>query len=478
MKNPSICLRIGRYWKSSCAALCMIQLAWVAKAETLAPRPNIILIMADDISAKDFSLYGSREIHTPHLEKMGEEGMYFQTAWSTPICSPSRAMIMTGKYANKTKAYHNDIKLGWNLARDHLTIGELMRHSGYKTAFAGKVQMQGDFTTEYGFDEAFEWADWDGFDGPVERWEKGKLPTGGWYGRPARYWHPAITVNGNGLKTSASDYGPDVLVDQINQFIEKNKTEPFFVYYPMLLPHKSWDFDRNKAGWLPVPVRDVTGKWTGDKSDPTLKANVEYLDYLIGRIRTQIEQSGIADNTILIFTSDNGTSGYGKGKYIYERGTRVPFVVWGPEHVKQTGACLELVDFSDVLPTLAELAGETVGPKEGVDGVSFASLLQGDTSHAREWIAAYYGPFRLIRTKRWLLDGREMFFDCSGGRAESNMKDVTKSRDPEVIKAKEYIYALRDEHLPLDDFYDNSDIIKQWNQFKTKAGPYAKTILQ
>jgi arylsulfatase A len=442
-----------------------------------APVPNIILIMADDISAKDFSLYGSQEIYTPNLDRMGEEGLYFQTAWSTPICSPSRAMIMTGKYANKTKAYHNDIKLGWNLARDHLTIGELMKNAGYKTAFVGKVQMQGDFKTEYGFDQAFEWADWQGFDGPVERWKKGKLPKGGWYDRAARYWHPAITLNGKGLKTAASDYGPDILVDQINQFIENNKAEPFFVYYPMLLPHKSWDFDRNMAGWLPTPVRDENGRWTGEKSEPTLKANVEYMDYLIGRIRAQVEQCGIADHTIIIYTGDNGTSGYGKGNFTYERGTRVPFVVWGPGCVKQTGASPELIDFSDVLPTLAELAGSTIAQEEDVDGVSFAPVLRGDTAHAREWIAAYYGPFRMIRTKRWLLDGRDLLFDCSGGRDESDMKNVTESADPEVIKAKEYMHTLQDKHLPLDDFYNDPEIIKQWNQFKKKAGPYAKTVL-
>lgn len=449
--------------------------AVIADAE---PLPNVILIMADDVSAKDFSLYGSPDIHTPNIDKMASEGIYFQTAWSTPLCSPSRAMIMTGKYANKTKVYHNNIKLAWNLARDHLTIGELMKDAGYKTAFAGKVQMDGNFMAEYGFDQAFEWSDWDGFDGPVERWERGKLPNGGWYNRAARYWHPSITVNGEGLKTTATDYGPDILVDHINQFIAKNISEPFFIYYPMLLPHKSWDFDRNESGWLPTPLRDENGHLTGKQSMPTLKANVEYLDYLVGRIRAQVEKAGLADDTIIMFTSDNGTSGYGKGNIYAERGTRVPFVVWGPGRVKPLGASPELIDFSDVLPTLAELAHISMDPSEGVDGVSFAPILQGDTRNAREWIAAFYGPFRLIRTKDWLLDGRDGLFDSRKGRDEVDLMDRSKSKSPEAIQAKKHLHAILNNHLPLDDFRENPKIIDLWEKSPLNSGPHAQKVLK
>lgn len=452
---------------------CILYLIWVfCVGAAFGAPPNIILIMADDVSAKDFSLYGSKEIQTPILEKMAAEGIYFETAWSTPICSPSRAVIMTGKYANKTKAYHNDIKLGWNLAKDHLTIGEMMKQAGYRTAFAGKVQMNGDFRKEYGFDETFEWADWDGFDGPVERWEKGKLPKGGWYNRAARYWHPSIKVNGKGLKTTADDYGPDILVDHINRFVEANTEKPFFIYYPMLLPHQSWDFERNQSGYLPTPVRDENGRWTGKKSAPTLKANVEYMDYLVGKIRDQIRRSGIADNTVIIYTSDNGTTGYGKGIFIRERGTRVPFVVWGPGHVDPIGASPELIDFSDVVPTMAELGGYAIAPEEGVDGVSFAPLLKGDTSQAREWIGTYLGPFRMLRTKEWLLDGQDRLFDCRGGRDDASLKDVTGSNDPEVIAAKNRLKALKDQHFPLDDFYENGEIIRCWEKWKKKRGGY------
>jgi len=138
---------------------------------------NVILIMADDVSAKDLSLYEPKNIQTPSLDRMGREGMYFRTAWATPICSPSRALIMTGKYASKTQVWHNNIKgESFNLAHSHLTFGELMRAAGYRTAFGGKVQMEGDIHQEYGFDETYEWRDWDGYDGPMETWDKANGP--------------------------------------------------------------------------------------------------------------------------------------------------------------------------------------------------------------------------------------------------------------------------------------------------------------
>ncbi len=231
-----------------------------------------------------------------------------------------------------------------------------MKAAGYRTAFAGKVQMGGDIHHEYGFDETYKWAAWDGFDGPVETWDKAKgpHPQGMFPGRTSRYWHPAIQFNGRPLNTTSQDYGPDILVNHILSFISDNKSNPFFVYYPMLLPHVSWDFDRNQSWYIPVPVRDESGKWTGKKSEPTLKFNVQYMDYLVNRIREHVIAEGLAENTVIMFTSDNGSVEYGKCWVAQERGQRVPFVVWGPGVVKKTGVSDALIDFSDVMPTLAD----------------------------------------------------------------------------------------------------------------------------
>jgi arylsulfatase A len=430
---------------------------------------NVILIMADDVSAKEFSLYEPKNISTPNLDRMGRDGMYFRTAWATPICSPSRALIMTGKYASKTKIYHNNIKPeSFNLGRDHLTFGELLKTAGYQTAFVGKVQMEGDIHQEYGFDETYEWADWDGFDGPVEIWDKtkGPFPDGMWPGRTSRYWHPAIKINGEAQKTGPQDYGPDILVDHILSFVSRNKKQPFFVYYPMLLPHKSWDFERKQSGYIPVPVRDESGKWTGKKSEPTLKSNVQYMDYLVNRIKEHVIREGLAENTVIMYTGDNGTDGYGKCWVAQERGPRVPFIVWGPGVVKKTGASDALMDFSDVLPTLADLAGVSVPSSENVDGVSFLPVLRGDCSSAREWILSYYGPWRMIRTQRWLLDGRGRFFDCGELRDEQGYRDVTDSDDPEVAAAKERLQSILDKRFPLDDFESDPVISAKWKKVR------------
>jgi len=432
---------------------------------------NVILIMADDVSAKDLSLYEPKNIQTPNLDRMGREGIYFRTAWATPVCSPSRALIMTGKYASKTQVWHNNIKPeSFNLGRDHLTFGELLKTAGYQTAFVGKVQMEGDIHQEYGFDETYEWRDYDSFDGPVEIWDetKGPYPVGMWPERTSRYWHPAIQINGTPLQTDAQDYGPDILVDHILSFISNNKSNPFFVYYPMLLPHTSWDFDRQQSGYIPVPVRDESGEWMGKKSEPTLREIVQYIDYLVNRIWEHVIAEGLAENTVIMFTSDNGTALYGKGWVAKELGQRVPFVVWGPGVVRKTGASDVLMDFSDVLPTLADLAGVSVASSENVDGLSFLPILRGDNSAAREWILSYYGPWRMIRTKRWLLDGRGRFFDCRDLRNERGYLDVTDSDDLEVVSEKERLLRILDERLRLDDFKSDPVILRKWIETRSQ----------
>ena len=162
-----------------------------AHAGAVATRPNVIVVMADDLSAKDLGCYGHPTNATPHLDRLIGTGVKFRTCWATPICSPTRAQIMTGRYGFRTQWFHNDMKVNEPLCAKHLTLGQVFQKAGYATAIAGKWQLPGKFA-QYGFDEHCMWKNLKdgGFDGPVE--QKGhSLP-----GRPARYWHPAIVRNG------------------------------------------------------------------------------------------------------------------------------------------------------------------------------------------------------------------------------------------------------------------------------------------
>ena len=412
-----------------------------------ARRPNVILIMADDLSAREIGCYGHASHKTPALDEMARTGVMFETCWATPICSPSRAMIMTGRYGFRTGWFHNEMKPapnkpGGHLGKANTTFAAALRRAGYATAICGKWQLRGTMA-EHGFDEHCMWAamGYEGFDGPVEG-DKSKGQPGALAGRAARYWHPAIVRNGKPLPTTDADYGPDLFVDFLLDFAGRHKDGPFLVYYPMCLPHRSWDFEAGRSGYLPTPALDANGRKTGRKVAGSLKSNVEYIDHLIDRIAAGLSRLGLRDRTVVMFTCDNGTSGYGKGKVVQERGPRVPMIVNGPGLVKRRGSTGALIDFADVLPTLCDLAGAEPPRDAAIDGRSFAALLRGEPFTPREWIFSNYADKRLIRDKRWLLDGQGRLWDCGHRRDETDYRDATRSKDPEALAAKRRFKAL------------------------------------
>jgi arylsulfatase A len=413
-------------------------------------RPNIVLLMADDCSARELGCYGHTTHETPVLDGLARTGVMFKTCWATPICSPSRAMIMTGRYGFRTGWFHNNLKpapneKGGNLGKDHLIFAQLLKRAGYSTAICGKWQLRGTMA-EHGFDEHCMWAKHPKFDGPVEadglNGKRGALP-----GRPARYWHPAIVRNGKGVPTTEKDYGPDIFVDFLLDFARRHKDGPFLAYFPMCLTHKSWDFEANRSGYLPVPELDAKGQKTGRKVPGSLKSNVEYTDHLVGRIIRGLDGLGLRDNTVFLFTCDNGTSGYGKAQVRQERGPRVPMIVNGPGLVKPRGAVDALTDFSDILPTLCDLAGAKLPDGYAIDGRSFAPVLRGEKGRTREWIFSNYADKRMLRDGWWLLDGDGRLYDCGNRRDEQGYKDVTQSTDADAVAARERFDALL-ERLP------------------------------
>jgi arylsulfatase A len=280
------------------------------------------------------------------------------------------------------------------------------------------------------------------FDGPVET-EGMLLP-----GRLARYWHPAVNRNGALVPTTDKGYGPDIFVDFLLDFAERHREQPFLAYYPMCLPHVSWDFEAEQGGYLPVPELDKDGRKTGRKVAGSLKSNVEYIDALMNRIVRGLEKLGLRDDTVLLFTGDNGTAGYGKGKTVMERGPRVPMIANCPGLVKPQGAVEALVDFSDILPTLCELGVVALPPDYVVDGKSFVPTLRGEPGKDREWIFSCLADRRFLRDKRWLLDGDGRLYDCGNRRDETGYKDVTDSSEPEVAAARQRFARIL-EKLPL-----------------------------
>ena len=437
-----------RDFLGSLAAAAALPTALGADAKTR--RPNFIILMADDCSAREYGCYGHKTHKTPTLDKLGETGVRFETCWCTPICSPTRAMIMTGRYAFPTHWWHNNMKPSGreedaDFSTNHKIFAQPLKAAGYATAICGKWQLKG-VEGNYGFDEHCMWRKWPGFDGPVE--QKGhQLP-----GRAARYWHPAIVRNGKGVPTKPTDYGPDIFTDFLLDFARRHKDQPFLVYFPMCLTHVSWDFEANRAGYLPVPELDADGKPTGRKVAGSLKSNVEYCDHLVARILRGLDALGLRDDTILFYTCDNGTVGYGKSNVSGERGPLVPMIVDGPGHVKPRGARTELVSFVDLFPTLLDLAGVPPSKDYVLDGQSFAWVLRGEQGTERDYVFCNFADKRLIRTRRWLLDGRDQLWDCGDNRTGEGYKNVTASKAPEVLAARKQLRTwLRDLPGPAAD---------------------------
>jgi len=407
---------------------------------------NFIVIMADDLGAKELGCYGNKEHRTPNLDELAQTGVQFKTCYTAAVCHPTRFEIMTGQYGHHNGIFHFPGRDGGpakgapeeNIA-NHLTFAQVLKPAGYATAMAGKWQLSGEIPTlvyETGFDEYCMWA------------YKHNLPPGVKHtGKTSRYWHPSIVKNAKYLPTRPDDYGPDIFTNFIIDFVKRHRNEPFFVYYPMCLTHGPFYV-------TPETLESEDGKFKNLRTN--FKANVEYTDKLVGRIVAALEELDLRENTILFFTGDNGTGGEGKNQPT-ELGARVPMIVNGPGIVKPIQSTGELIDTSDVLPTLAAFAGARLPKDHVIDGHDFAPFLKGDGPAPREWVYSYVGVRQILRTKRWLLedngpDHPGRFFDCGNSRDGTGYKDVTDSTDAEVLAAKKrFKEILADKPLPVVD---------------------------
>ncbi len=418
-------------------------------------KPNFIVILADDLGAKELSCYGNKEIYTPNLDRLGSEGVQFQTCYATPICHPTRVMLLTGQYGCHNGVYNFANLRGGpdpnspveDIAKYHRTFINQLKNVGYATAMSGKWQLSGSQPTlifECGFDEY------------CVRAVKSYLPPNtvykGGYERDkklSRYWHPSIVRNGEYIPTSPTDYGPDIHNQFVIDFIHRHKDKPFVIYYPTCLTH---------APHVPTPDSKKEGDDLFKSDDRNFKYCVEYLDKLIGKLVEEVEKAGLKDRTIIIFTADNGTGGKGKGSPT-ELGARVPMIIWGPGYVKQRGSVMELTDLSDIMPTLCEWAGAPLPEGRIIDGKSLVPYLEGRCETTREWIFSFIADRRILRTKRWLLEDNSplhygRLYDCGESRDGSGYIEVTNSDDPEVLKVKEYFNDILEKlpapHIPYE----------------------------
>jgi len=434
---------IGTRWIGLIAVVAALAPAAVGRAADNRP-PNILLILADDLGAKELSCYGHPRHRTPRLDELARTGVRFETCYATPICHPTRFELLTGQYGCHNGVYNFAGKRGGpdpdspveDIGANHLTFAELLKTRGYATALAGKWQLSGKVPTlihDSGFDEYLMWA------------YRSNLPPGtnyqgGFEGNKeklARYWHPSLVRNGQYVPTQPDDFGPDLFTDFLIDFMRRKKSEPFCAYYSMCQTH---------GPWFTTPDTTKSESDRAVNSKANFQANVEYVDKLVGRMIDALDELGLRENTIVIFTGDNGTGGEGKGDAT-ELGARVPLIVNCPGRVKAVGASDELTDLSDVFPSLAEWGGAQLPDDRPIDGRSFVSLVEGRAGPRREWIFSYIGDRRILRDKRWLLEDNSplqpgRLYDCGERRDGRDYRDVTGSQEPEALAARARFDAL------------------------------------
>ncbi len=339
-----------------------------------ATKPNVIVILGDDVGYELLSVNGCQSYNTPNLDRLASKGVRFTQCHATPLCSPSRVELLTGKYN-----FRNYVGFG-RLPTNNRTIGNMFKDAGYSTGIFGKWQLDGGDASMKAF----------GFDNYIIREPFDSLVNNVFPYRGANlYTHGAF------LPQDMTKYSEDIIRDSLYAFMDKNvkAKKPFFAYYPMVLVHKPFQPTPDDANFLTFDVN------TSDNS--YFPSMVKYMDKLIGQLMAKVNDLNIADNTIIIFSGDNGTPlqapltlyqnvlvAGGKGKTT-EWGTHVPLIAYWRGHTTN-GVDSSLIDFTDFVPTLAQL-GETNKKGFGVtDGVSFYHNLMGNVGINRDWVFCHF----------------------------------------------------------------------------------------
>lgn len=397
------------------------------------PRPNIVLIMADDLGPEWISAYGA-EHKTPNIDRLATEGVRFENVYSMPICTPTRHALLTGRYPFRTGWTDHHDAPRWGEAyfdwRREITFARVLKKAGYATAIAGKWQINDlrrhpRALARHGFDEH---AMWTGH-------ETGNPPSG------ERYWNPFFQINGR-RQTHEGKFGPDLAAGFLAGFIQRHRDQPFLVYFPMILPH---------APFTTTPANRDTSL-TGTDLHPGM---VDYVDALVGRIVAAIDDAGLREQTVIIFTCDNGSGRRltgrlngqpvrgGKGQ-LTEAGIRVPFIVRAPGLAEPGRVTTDLVDFSDILPTFADLAQADLPEGVTLDGRSFVPVLKGEAAEnqKRKWIYAQRGAKRVVRDKRYKMHNSGEFYDLRADPFEQN--DLSASNDPAISQHRERLREVMD----------------------------------
>lgn len=493
-------------------------------------RPNIVVLLTDDISAREYPIYGSDvwtkpgggntqnpkyRAYTPVMESLVDQSCVISTCWSATVSSPTRAQLMTGRYAHLHKWWHNGDfgrykndkgqQEAWPLYESSpYMIGKIAQMGGYGTCWAGKTQMDHTDTNiaNYGFDEGFYTP---GDRSPLTDFkmiktdkprdfivEDSGILVENTYNQTSYFWMPSVMVVNTpdnterdkmqawpiseedkasyGLNSFSADLEQDYIFDFMERTHEKGK--PFFAYHTTHLGHDHYNYlhpELYKQMWVETPKVEWTGSKyirtepniTGDKgvyddhgsiTEVGMYNHVNYIDYVIWRYLEKFKEMGIEDNTIFIILADNGTWSYGKGNPDRQKGIHVPFIIHAPcLDMTKLGHQKALANVADILPTVAEVAGVELPADYEICGESLIPFVTSNKPTHRDWIYSYKNESQFVRGDYVMHDGNGIWYDVTG--TPSDLISFPKITDWSKVSAEH-----RAEKAELEKVLDRYDM--------------------
>ena len=400
-------------------------------------KTNIVFILADDLGYGDLGFLGQKYIETPNIDRLAKEGMFFSNFYSgSTVCAPSRSSFLTGMHTGHTPIRGNtevQPEGQFPMPDSVMTVGKAMQQAGYVTGAFGKwglgfIGSTGEPVNQ-GFDEFF------GYN--CQRYAHRYYP--------AYLWHndQKIDLPGNDW-TTTGDYAPDIIQEKTLAFIDENAEKPFFLFMPIVTPHAELAAPDDEIlakykEMFPEEKPYIGGKGAdygpdmripGYQSQPyphaTFAAMVHRIDQYVGEVLDKLEEKGIAENTLIIFSSDNGAHQEGgadpeffdsNGQFrgfkrdLYEGGVRAPMIAWWPKKIKAGTTTDHIAAFWDLLPTFAAVAGNTI--TETIDGISFLPTLTGEGDQKEHeylyWEFHEQGGKQAVRQGKWKAVKLEVF---------------------------------------------------------------------
>lgn len=434
-------------------------------------RPNLIWIMADDLGYGDLGCYGQKIIQTPHLDQMAREGLRFTHFYAgATVCAPSRSVLMTGQHHGHTRVRGNagqaNPKAQALLAED-VTVAKVLQQAGYRTALFGKWGL-GDvgaaasgLPRRQGFDEFYGYLN--------QQHAHNHFPDFLWRNEdkvPLLNKVVPIGDTGAGYATEAIQFADDLFAEEAIQFVSQTHSKPFFLYWSMVIPHANNERTRVLKNGAQVPDFGPYADRDWPEPDKGQAAMITRLDGYVGKMLATLREKGLAEKTLVIFTSDNGPhnesnhqlerfqpSGPFTGikRSLTDGGIRVPAIAWWPGQIQPGSESDHVASFADWMATAAELAGTTIPP--GCDSISFVPTLRGSSAEQKQheflyWefheggfkqAALYLGRWKGIR--RGSAEASIVLYDQQSDIAEQH--DVADKHPDVVAKIDQFLKTAR-----------------------------------